>query len=166
VHYDIEQVIEAPIDAVMAAYCDAAFYAAMESSPGLGRPELLERTVGIGEPSKATVRVRVRFSYTGQLAPGVRALIDPAKLTWVTDTVVNPTEKTLEFVVVPDHYPDRLVASGRDRFRERDGSTVRSATGDVRVRFPLVGASAERGIVNAYRSHLSSEATLLERWVN
>lgn len=163
-HYDIEQAIQAPLGAVMAAYCDAAFYDAMGETPGLGRPVLLERTEGIGGPGSGKVRIRVRFAYTGQLSPVARALLDPAKLTWVTDTVVNPAAATLEFVVVPDYYPDRLVASGRDRFLARVDSTVRLATGEVRVRFPLVGPSAERGIVDSYRSHIASEASLLERW--
>lgn len=159
-HFEFDQVIRAPRDKILEAYCDPSFYEALASMPKLGRPELLERVV-----EHDAVRLKVRFAFTGEVSAAVRAVVDPEKLTWVTDTIVRPATGTIAFVVVPDHYPDRMTASGIDRFVDEGVVTRRLTTREVRVRVPIVGSSAERGIVNGYREHLAGEAELLEEWL-
>jgi hypothetical protein len=160
VHFEFEQRIRAPRTEILEAYCDPAFYDALGSMPKLGEPELLERV----EEGDA-VRIKVRFAFVGQVSAAVRAVVSPDKLTWVTETIVRPATSTIAFVVVPDHYPDRMSASGIDRFVDDDGATLRLTVGEIRVHVPIVGSSAERGIVNGYREHLAGEAELLEEWL-
>ena len=158
--FAFEQVIRAPRSEILEAYCDPAFYDALGSMPKLGHPELLDR-----EELEGSVRVRVRFTYQGQLSAPVRAVIDPSKLTWVIEAQVHPSTSTIEFVVVPDHYRDRMTASGSDRFVDDGGGTRRVTEGEIHIHVPLVGTTAEQGIVNGYREHLAGEAELLEEWL-
>jgi hypothetical protein len=160
VRFEFDQLIQAPRAGILDAYCDPDFYDALGTMPKLGQPRLLERTEeGTG------VRMKVRFAFTGQVSTAVRAVVEPSKLTWVIDALVQPAESTIEFVVVPDHYPDRMTASGVDRFVDEGEATRRLTEGEIKVRVPLVGSSAERGIVNGYREHLAGEAELLSEWL-
>ena len=62
--------------------------------------------------------------------------------------------------MLPDHYPDRLSASGTYRFEEGDagpGSTVVEVEGDLKVRVPIVGRSVERVIVADLRAYIADE---------
>ncbi|MGO9456530.1 MAG: DUF2505 family protein [Acidimicrobiales bacterium] len=158
--FEFEQVIKAPRAEVLDAYCDPAFYDALGSMPKLGQPVLLER-----EEVEESIRVKVRFTYKGQVSAPVRAVVDPSKLTWVIEAHVHRSTSTIKFVVVPDHYADRMTASGSDRFVDEGGGTRRVTEGVIHVHVPLVGTSAERGIVNGYREHLVGEAELLEEWL-
>jgi hypothetical protein len=160
VQFEFEQTIGAPPGEIVDAYCDPAFYEALGATPELGRPQLLERAEEDG-----VVRLRVRFAFTGEVSPAVRAVVDPQRLSWVAETTVRPAAGTIDFVVVPDHYPDRLTASGADRFLPEGDGTRRVTRGQVRVRVPLLGRSAERGIVGGYRRHLAAEAAVLEEWL-
>jgi hypothetical protein len=160
VHFEFDQVIRAPRADILEAYCDPTFYEALGSMPKLGAPQLLER-----REETDGVRVRVRFAFTGQVSAAVRAVVDPSKLTWVIEALVRPEQSTIEFNVVPDHYPDRMTASGCDRFTDESGFTRRRTEGEIRVRVPFVGSKAEQGIVNGYRQHLAGEAELLAEWL-
>jgi len=87
-------------------------------------------------------------------------VIDPAKMSWVTRTEVWPAEARTSWVVLPDHYPDRLSASGSYRFEEGDDgpdSTIVHVEGDLRVRAPIVGRSVERVIVTDLRQYIRDE---------
>ena len=67
----------------------------------------------------AGVRIEVRYKFTGSLSSAVRAIVDPAKLSWVTRTEICTGERAAaSFTVLPDHYPDRLDCSGTFRFTE------------------------------------------------
>ena len=117
--FAFEQVIRAPRAEILEAYCDPAFYHALGSMPKLGQPELLDR-----EEVDGSVRVKVRFTYQGELSAPVRAVIDPSKLTWVIEASVHPITSTIEFEVIPDHYPDRMTASGTDLFVDEAGQVA------------------------------------------
>jgi len=109
--------------------------------------------------------MKIRFSFSGEVSSAVRAVVNPDKLTWVTEMTVRPAAGTIEFVMVPEHYPNRLTASGSDRFVEEDHVTRRITQGEIRVHVPLLGSAAERAIVSGFREHLAGEAALLEEWL-
>jgi hypothetical protein len=91
----------------------------------------------------------------------VRAVIDPAKMSWVTRTVLDVDGLRSTWEVLPDHYPDRLTAAGSHRFAPADGgaSTVISVEGELKVHVPIVGRSVERVIVNDLRAYVADEVT-------
>jgi hypothetical protein len=109
----------------------------------------------------------VRFAFTGSVSPAVRAVIDPAKLSWITQTEIRPAEARSSWVVLPDHYPDRLSANGTYRFEEGDAgpdSTVVEVEGDLKVRVPIVGRSVERVIVSDLRAYIAEEVAGIPGW--
>ena len=106
------------------------------------------------------VLLEVRFAFTGSLSPAVRAVVDPAKMSWITRTELLLAEGRSSWVVLPDHYPDRLSAAGTYRFEEGDagpGSTDVEVEGDLKIRVPLVGRSVERVIVGDLRAYIADE---------
>ena len=65
-------------------------------------------------------------------------------------------------MVLPDHYPDRLRASGTYRFGAGDdgpGTTLVTVEGDLKVQVPIVGRSVERVIVSDLRAYIADEVS-------
>jgi len=143
----------------IAAYGSPAFYT--------GRPERDDIAVlGVVRHDDAGERVliEVRFAFTGSLSSAVRAVIDPAKLSWVTRTEVRPAEARTDWVVLPDHYPDRLSASGSYRFAPAGGpdSTAVAVEGDLKVHVPIVGRSVERAIASGLSRYIEDEVASIQ----
>jgi hypothetical protein len=151
----IRQAVAVPPARAVAAYGTPAFYVGRPGRDDIAMVEVVRHT-DLGE----RVLIEVRFAFTGSLSPAVRAVIDPAKMSWVTRTEVWPAEARTSWVVLPDHYPDRLSASGSYRFEEGDdgpNSTIVYVEGDLRVRAPIVGRSVERVIVTDLRQYIRDE---------
>ena len=151
----IRQAVAVPPARAVAAYGTPAFYVGRPGRDDIAMVEVV-RHDDLGE----RVLIEVRFAFTGSLSPAVRAVIDPAKMSWVTRTEVWPAEARTSWVVLPDHYPDRLSASGSYRFEEGDDgpdSTIAHVEGDLRVRVPIVGRSVERVIVTDLRQYIRDE---------
>ena len=151
----IRQAVAVPPAWAVAAYGTPAFYVGRPGRDDIAMVEVV-RHDDLGE----RVLIEVRFAFTGSLSPAVRAVIDPAKMSWVTRTEVRPAEARTSWVVLPDHYPDRLSASGSYRFEEGDDgpdSTIVHVEGDLRVRVPIVGRSVERVIVTDLRHYIRDE---------
>ena len=159
----IQRVSSTPPE-VAEAFTDPGLYAELAELPKLGAPELLDRTVH-GD----LVRLRVRYRFTGDLSSAVKAVIDPAKLTWIDDSEHDIARRSVTFTMLPDHYADRLVASGSYRFEAAPddlGATIRTTVGDIRVKALLVAGSVERAIVSGLREHQGDEVEIVDRWIN
>lgn len=159
-HFELTQRFDASVPDVAEAFCDPGFYGVLAELPNLGRPDVLSRTV-----EGARVKLAVRYRFAGDLSSAAKAVLDPAKLTWVEQSVHDLDSHEVTFVQVPDHYADRFSCSGRYSFRADGAGTVRDAEGDVKVRALLVGSSVERAIISGLKDHLDEEADLLERWL-
>jgi hypothetical protein len=103
--------------------------------------------------------LEVRYQFRGHVSGAVRAVVDPAKLSWLTRMTVLADELRCEWDIVPDHYPDRLSSSGRYTFEAQGGgtSTLVGVEGELDVHVPLVGRSVERAIVSGLRNYLEAE---------
>jgi hypothetical protein len=157
VRISVRQPVAVPPARAIAAYGSPAFY---EGRPHRDDIEVVEvvRHDDVG----SRILIEVRFAFTGSVSPAVRAVIDPAKMSWVTRTEVNPDEARTDWVVLPDHYPDRLSASGAYRFAPgADGpaSTVVTVEGELKVHVPIVGRSVERVIVTDLRAYIQEEVS-------
>jgi Protein of unknown function (DUF2505) len=162
VKFAVRQVVAVPPARAMAAYGSPAFY---EGRPG--RDDIEVREVVRHDATADRVLLEVRFAFTGSLSAAVRAVVDPAKLSWVTRTEILPGESRSTWVVLPDHYPDRLRAAGSYRFGEGAngaGSTEIEVEGDVSVRVPLAGRSVERVIVSDLRAYIADEVAGIADW--
>jgi hypothetical protein len=162
VKFAIRQAVGVPPGRAMAAYGSPTFY---EGRPS--RDDIAVREVVRHEATTDRTVLEVRFAFTGSLSPAVRAVVDPAKMSWVTRTEILPTEGRSSWVVLPDHYPDRLRASGSYRFEEGDGgpgTCVVEVEGELKVRVPLVGKQVEKVIVNDLRAYIADEVTGIAGW--
>jgi hypothetical protein len=160
VHFRVEQSIDAPRDGVTAALVDPAFYRELAALPDLGHPEVLDC-----HHHEDDVEVRVRYAFAGNLSAAVRAVVDPAKLTWVQETTVHPRRHRAQFRIVPDHYRDRLECAGSFALLERGERTHQVVEGDLVVHFPLVARAVERAIVSGLEENLAGQAEVLARLV-
>jgi hypothetical protein len=159
--FEIEQLIAGPVEAVARTYTEPRFYELLGQLPKLGQPEVLER-----RESGSQVLLAVRFRFTGNLSPAVTRVVDPARLTWVEQSVHDLEHHTVTFHMQPDNYADRLRFDGSSRFEPiGDKRTRRVAEGDVNVRVPLVGRAVEGAIVSGLREHLEAEVEVVERLV-
>ena len=160
-----EQRIAGSTEAVARLYTEPRFYEVLGELPKLGKPEMLER-----QEEGQVVHLAVRFRFTGNLSPAVTAVIDPAKLTWIEESVHDLTDCTVTFRMLPDHYADRLRSSGSVRYEsDGDGVTRRLTEGELVVRVPLLmggGRTAgvvEQAIVSGLRDHFAAEVGVVER---
>ncbi len=157
--FELEQVVAGPVEAVARVYTEPRFYELLGELPKLGRPEVLDRS-----EDGPVVRLAVRFWFTGNLSPAVTRVVDPARLSWVEESVHDLEQHTVTFHMKPDNYADRLRFDGSSRFEPAgDGRTRRLAEGDVAVRVPLVGRAVEGAIVSGLREHLAAEVEVVER---
>ena len=88
-------------------------------------------------------------------------------MSWITQTEVLLAEGRSSWVVLPDHYPDRLSASGTYRFEEGDagpGTCEVEVEGDLKVRVPIVGRSVEKVIIGGLQAYIADEVAGIAAW--
>jgi hypothetical protein len=158
-HFHLGQRFDGSLDDVLTALADPSFLAMLGQLPNLAAPELLEQT-----RSGDLISQRVRYRFTGDVSRAVRAVVDPAKLTWVEVSTIDIAGRESEFHLVPDHYPDRLQAAGHSTFTADGDSTVRTTTGHVTVRVRLVGGRVEQAIVSGLEEHAEQEVAIFRQW--
>lgn len=160
--FRLEQFLPGPPEAVEAALLDPEFIERLASLPNLGRPELVDQRVE-GE----LVHQQVRYAFAGDLSPAVTRFVDPARLTWIESTTYDRRTHVADFVILPDHYANRLTCRGRFRMVEEGGrATRRTGEGDLSVHIPFVGRKAEQAIVSGLTDHARLEAETLAEWLS
>lgn len=137
---------------VARAYADPELYASFTDLPRAGGPEVLEHRVD-GD----TVVLRVRWRFTARLSGAARAVIDPARLTWVETTEHDLAGLRATFRMDADHDADRFACKGSFRFIEDGTATIRVVEGELRVKAPLVARAVEGAIVSGLEEQLQSE---------
>ena len=162
--FQIEQKIAGSREAVARLYTEPRFYEQLGALPKLGKPEVPER-----REEGSIVRLAVRFRFTGNLSPAVTAVIDPAKLTWVEESVHDLDRFAVTFRMKPDHYADRLRSQGAVHYEpDGEGTTRRLTEGELVVKVPLlmgggrVGGLVENAIISGLRDHLAAEIEVVE----
>ena len=148
----IRQAVAVPPAQAIAAYGSPDFYADRPANDDIAVLEVVRHD----ERGDHTL-IEVRFAFTGSVSSAVRRVIDPTKMSWITRTEVRPAEARTHWTVLPDHYPDRLSASGSYRFEPGDEGTVVTVHGDLKVHMPIVGRSVERVIVSGLARYIEDE---------
>jgi hypothetical protein len=159
VRFSIDQDVDVPPAVAVAAYANPAFYDGRAPRDNISVLEVVSH-----DDTATPIVIEVRFKFTGSISSAVRAVVDPAKMSWVTRTEVFIDEGRTNWVVLPDHYPDRLSGTGTYRFSEGakgPGSTVIKVEGDLKVHVPIVGRTVERVIVSGLRSYIAGEVKSL-----
>lgn len=155
--FEIVQDYASSADEVVAAYADVDLYPTLVGLPKLGGIEVLTHAT-----DEATARLRVRFRFTGHLPSAVTAVIDPDRLTWVQESIHDLVSGFTRFRLLPDHYPDRLTASGSYLVQSAGSGARRVVSGDLKVRAPLVGGRVEAAIVSGLEEYLVAEAPAVD----
>lgn len=155
--FRIVQEFDAPAQQVQDVYLDPAFLESMGALPKLGAPELLSHLDGEDE-----VRRRVRFHFAGDLNSAVRAVVDPAKLSWVEESTTSLPDLRTTWTIRPDHYADKLAGHGESVIEPVDNETSRRVTtGEVKVKVFLVGSKVEAAIISGMEEHAALERAAL-----
>lgn len=160
--FELGQRFEAGWEAVTGAYADPQLYTTLVGLPKLGDIEVLDHDV-----HGSTVRLRARFAFTGDLPSAVTAVVDPARLTWVQESDHDLDTGITTFRLVPDHYADRLQASGTFRIAAAPGGkgSTRTVDGGLKVRAPLVAGRVEQAIVSGLDEYLQAEAPAVDAYL-
>jgi hypothetical protein len=162
VRFRLEQTVQADPDAAVAAFATPAFYAALGELRAISPPRVVSCD---RDDVRQLAHIAVAYAFAGDLSPAVRAVVDPAKLTWVDHSEVDLIARTVRFEMVPDHYQSRFRCEGRYRFvGAGPGRCTQEMSGELSVRYPLVGPVVERAILSGLREQLVAEAAILARW--
>ena len=158
--FELTQRYQSSPETVTAAYADIDLYPTLVGLPKLGGIEVLS-----DERTDDRASLRIRFRFIGDLPGAVTAVIDPHKLTWVQETEHDLATGRTTFELVPDHYPDRLTASGAFVVTAHGDGAVRVVTGELKVRAPLVGGRVEHAIVSGLDEYLTAEAPEVDAYL-
>lgn len=158
--FELVQRYRSPAPAVSGAYADADLYPTLVGLPKLGGIEVLSHD----QRDDRTV-LRVRFRFTGHLPAAVTAVVDPARLTWVQETTHDLASGRTTFRLLPDHYPDRLKASGHFDVSDTATGSQRRVTGELKVKAFLVAGQVEQAIVSGLEEYLVAEAPTVDRYL-
>lgn len=158
--FELTQRFTAPADAVDDAYATPELYPTLVGLPKLGDIEVLQAT---RDGDRA--RMSIRFAFTGELPAAVTAVVDPERLTWVQETEHDLASGRTTFRLVPDHYPDRLSASGTATVTSVGEGAQRVVAGELKVRAPLVAGRVEQAIVSGLEEYLVAEAPAVDRYL-
>jgi hypothetical protein len=156
-HFEVEHDFAASRAAVADVLCDPAFQTRLDL-PDLSLPEVIESA------ADGTSRVlRLRYEYVGQLDGVARRLLGDRKLRWIQELRLDTAtyRGTLSFAAEQD--ADRLGGSADVAITtaDDDRSSHRRIAGDLYVRVPVVGGTAERRIVPGLVRRLDVEAAAL-----
>ena len=155
--FQIEQRFAAPIADVEAALLDPAFVGRLSNLPKIGSAELVSQ-----EEDGDVVDQEIRYHFTGELSAAVRAVVDARRLSWILESRIDRTTHRSTWRILPDHYGERLTASGVTELVATGESTSRRTSGTVKVHMPLVGGRVERAIVSGLKEHARDEAVELQ----
>lgn len=158
VRFHVVQPVAASREAVVAAVVDPRLYESMQNMPSLGQPSVIEHRVD-GDVNL----LRIRYSFEGRLSSAARAVLDPSKMTWVVNLEVDVKQYQAEFVMLPDHYADRIKCSGSYRFDARGTTTDQVMDGELKVNVLLVAGVIEKAIVSGFEEHMTEQAKAVER---
>src|SRR5439155_18939072 len=154
--FETEHDFAAPCAAVAALLCDPDFHTQ------LALPDLSLPTVVAHADDGSTRELTLRYEYVGQLDPIARKVIAGRQLTWIQALRLDTTTFKGTLTFSAEAAPDRLNGQA-DLALVADGDARchRRIAGDLHVRVPLIGGTAERRVVPGLLIRLDVEAATL-----
>ena len=150
----------APIGAVVGVLVDPGFHEELEL-PDVRLLDVVEH-----RDDRDGALLALRYEYVGRLDANVRRLLRGHRLTWVQELAVEPAtgegppawrERSGRLTFAAENATDRLHGEAGFRLLAEADQTVWDLSGQVKVRVPLVGASAERAITAGFLERLDIE---------
>ena len=155
--FEVTHEFTAPRAEVATILCDPAFHSALDL-PDLSSPEVVEASTA------GTARLlRLRYEYVGALDPIARKIVGNRRITWMQELRLDTDTFTGTLSFSADDDAGRLGGSARVEMEATAGDAHcrRRIAGDLHVRVPLVGGTAERRIVPGLVRRLDVEAAAL-----
>ena len=159
VHFEVVHDFPAPCAAVADVLCDPAFHAQLDL-PDLSRPEVV-----VTSSTDGITMLALRYEYIGSVDPIARRIVGNRKLTWMQELRLDTQTFTGTLSFSAEQDAKRLngeatvaITPAGDGARSR-----RRIAGDLHVRVPLVGGTAERRIVPGLVRRLDVEAAALAK---
>ena len=156
-HFEVEHTFPASRLLVADVLCDPAFHTHLDL-PDLSRPEVVKCTA-----TSVTRYLHLRYEYVGQIDAIARKIVGGRSLKWVQELRLDTVtfRGTLTFSAEQD--AKRLNGQAEVMIVEDDGGATsrRCISGDLHVRVPLVGGTAEHRIVPGLVRRLDVEADAL-----
>ena len=139
---------------------DPAFHTGLDL-PDLSRPEVVEHTENGSERL-----LRLRYEFVGHLDPIARRLLAGRRLTWLQELRLDRDRGMGRLTFAAEAEPNKLYGSAAVSLVAVDAPdgtacTHRIVEGDLYVKVPLVGGTAERRIVPGLVARLDVEAAAL-----
>ena len=142
--------------AVADILCDPGFHTRLDL-PDLSRPEVVEHTV---VDSKRTLRLR--YEFIGHLDPIARRLLAGRRLTWMQELQLDTATGAGRLSFAAEAEADRLYGEATVMLTAlAEQRTRRTVAGNLFVKVPLVGGTAEKRIVPGLVARLDVEAAAL-----
>ncbi len=141
--------------AVAEILCDPDFHTGLDL-PDLSRPEVVEHIEAV--PQR---RLRLRYTFVGHLDPIARRILAGRSLTWIQELRFDESTGVGRLSFSAESEPDRLFGSADVELAPTASGTQRRVSGQLFVKVPLVGGSAERRIVPGLVRRLDVEAEAL-----
>src|SRR4051794_19511333 len=156
-HFEVEHEFPGSCAQVADVLCDPVFQTRLDL-PDLSRPEVVERSVD------GSVRIlKLRYEYIGQLDPIAKKVIGGRKLTWIQELRLDTATFTGTLSFSAEHDASRVNGEAAVAITDLDGDvrSRRRIAGDLHIRVPLIGSTAERKIVPGVVRRLDVEADAL-----
>lgn len=155
-HFRAEHDFPGSPAAVAEILCDPGFHTGLDL-PDLSRPEVVEHTV-----SGSDRTLRLRYEFVGHLDPIARRLLAGRRLTWIQELRLDTATGRGRLSFAAEAEAKKLYGTATVALAEvGDGRTHRTVAGDLYVKVPIVGGSAERRIVPGLVARLDVEAAAL-----
>jgi uncharacterized protein DUF2505 len=155
VRFSAEHHFDAPAQAVATLLLDPDFHARV-ALPDLSPPTVVDRTV-----DGSVTALTLRYEFVGQLDPIARKLLSGRSLTWVQELRLDEATERGRLAFRAEADPKRLYGDATMELVADAGGTTRRIDGDLHVRAPLIGGTAERRIVPGIVRRLDVEADAL-----
>jgi hypothetical protein len=157
VHFEVVHDFPATRAAVAEVLCDPTFHTLLDL-PDLSRPEVVKSAI-----EGATNVLLLRYEYIGQIDPIARRIVGNRKLTWMQELRLDTQTFTGTLSFSAEQDAQRLNGKAEVTITTSgdDAHSRRRIAGDLHVRVPLVGGTAERRIVPGLVRRLDVEAAAL-----
>jgi hypothetical protein len=161
VDFTLTQAIPASADAVDAALVNPDFLTRMDQLPKLGSAEVVGN-----ERDGETVHLQVRYLFQAELSSAVTKFVDPEKLTWIEDSTVDLAAHHTTCVIRPDNYDNLLQGSYEATIAPAGSGCVRTVTGKIKVKIPLLGSKVEKAIIGGLSENSDAQTELIAAFLS
>lgn len=154
--YVVEDVLDGPIEQVIEICLD-------RSRDVDVYPNITKVTVKKTEERDNKRFVTVETVANGDIPPKLRNLINPKMLTWTEEGMYDFATKEYKYKVRTHYFTNVCSISGHFKYLEKDGKTVRRLDGEVKINIPILGAIAEKKIVEVQKENLKLDVNAIRK---